>query len=379
MIKLIVALCLLVCLELKAADVPASVMAYKQSGRLASPTNLFYTNLVSGTNIIFENLAGGRLKIHGTGGGGGGSQTPWASDINGNGFSLTNASDISATTGEIGTLTANTISGNAFGLTNINGTNIVGNLTNNTSGSAQFVTSPTLTNAVTNLNIISANSAFTSLLNGTNQTIVKTVSAGSNVTITDNSTNIVIASSNPGGTVTSVGLVAPSIFGVTNSPITSSGNIGFTNVNQTANTVFAGPTSGAVASPAFRALVFADLPALQLTNSIGVTVDGGGSVLTTGQKGYIKMPYSGTLRSATVMADQNGNIVFDVWKSTTFPPTVANTITASAKPTLTSTNWVTDSTLTGWTNSFTIGDYIGWNVDSASTVTRATLQLDISH
>jgi hypothetical protein len=63
------------------------------------------------------------------------------------------------------------------------------------------------------------------------------------------------------GTVTSVGLVPPSIFTVTGSPVTTFGNITLTLNSQSANTVFAGPTSGGAAAPTFRKLVSADLPA----------------------------------------------------------------------------------------------------------------------
>lgn len=65
-----------------------------------------------------------------------------------------------------------------------------------------------------------------------------------------------------GGTgVSSVGLVMPSEFSVTGSPVTTSGNITVTKANENANLVFAGPSTGAAAAPTFRALVAADLPA----------------------------------------------------------------------------------------------------------------------
>lgn len=63
------------------------------------------------------------------------------------------------------------------------------------------------------------------------------------------------------GTVTSVALTVPSFLSVSGSPITSSGTLAVTLVNESANTVFAGPASGGPAAPTFRALVTADLPA----------------------------------------------------------------------------------------------------------------------
>ncbi len=44
------------------------------------------------------------------------------------------------------------------------------------------------------------------------------------------------------------------------SPITTSGTLALTLATETANTVFAGPSSGSAATPTFRALVAADLP-----------------------------------------------------------------------------------------------------------------------
>lgn len=61
------------------------------------------------------------------------------------------------------------------------------------------------------------------------------------------------------GTVTSVGITAPAIFAVTNSPVTTAGVIDLALVTQTANRVFAGPSTGAAAAPTFRTLVAADL------------------------------------------------------------------------------------------------------------------------
>lgn len=65
------------------------------------------------------------------------------------------------------------------------------------------------------------------------------------------------------GTVTSVDFSDASstpIFAITGNPVTSSGTLTETLVTQSANTIFSGPTTGAAAQPAFRALVGADLP-----------------------------------------------------------------------------------------------------------------------
>lgn len=107
-------------------------------------------------------------------------------------------------------------------------------------------------------------------------------------------------------------------------------------------------------------------------------IDGGGSVITTGLKGGFRVP-AGAIVEATLLAlDGNtGSIVVDLWKDTyaNHPPTVADTITASAKPTISSATKATDSTLTGWTTSTTAGDIVFVNVDSIATFTRVLLEL----
>src|SRR5512137_279882 len=63
------------------------------------------------------------------------------------------------------------------------------------------------------------------------------------------------------GTVTSVAQTVPAEFSVSGSPVTTTGTLAISKATQTANYVWAGPTSGAAAQPTFRALVAGDLPA----------------------------------------------------------------------------------------------------------------------
>ena len=73
------------------------------------------------------------------------------------------------------------------------------------------------------------------------------------------------------GSVTSVALSLPSIFSVSGSPVTTSGTLTGTLTTQTANTVFAGPSTGSAATPTFRALVSADIPSLNYVTSVSGT------------------------------------------------------------------------------------------------------------
>jgi hypothetical protein len=73
------------------------------------------------------------------------------------------------------------------------------------------------------------------------------------------------------GTVTSVGLSAPAIFSVAGSPVTTTGVLALTLATQTANTFLAGPTAGGAATPAFRAIIPADVPLLVGDSGAGGT------------------------------------------------------------------------------------------------------------
>lgn len=181
------------------------------------------------------------------------------------------------------------------------------------------------------------------------------------------------------GTVTSVGLAAPVEFTVSGSPVTTSGTLTFAKANQSANLVYAGPSSGGAAAPTFRALAAADVPSNPRTVSIVCALDGAGSVITTGIKADIFVPYAGTIQSVTLLADQTGSIVVDIWKVAyaSYPPTIANTITAAALPTISSAVKSQDTTLTGWTTSVSAGDTIRFNVNSASAITRLSLTLKV--
>lgn len=99
----------------------------------------------------------------------------------------------------------------------------------------------------------------------------KTLTQGTGITITHGANSVTIAATGGTGTVTSVGLSMPSIFAVTNSPVTTTGTLTATLNTQTANTVFAGPTTGVAAAPTFRSLVAADLPTI---TSLGTVTTG---------------------------------------------------------------------------------------------------------
>lgn len=114
-------------------------------------------------------------------------------------------------------------------------------------------------------------------------------------------------------------------------------------------------------------------------STLGFVIDGGGATITTGVKGDLEVPFACTITSVTLLADQVGSIVVDIWKDTyaNAPPTAADSITASAKPTLSSAQKSQDTTLTGWSKNLAAGDILRFNVDSAATVQRVSVMLKV--
>jgi len=109
-------------------------------------------------------------------------------------------------------------------------------------------------------------------------------------------------------------------------------------------------------------------------------IDGGGAEIETGIQGWLQVPFACTITSNTLLADQSGSIVIDIWKDTyaNYPPDNSDSITASAPPTISATNKSTDSTLTGWTTSVSAGDILYFNVDSVSTIEHVVLTLFVT-
>jgi hypothetical protein len=161
---------------------------------------------------------------------------------------------------------------------------------------------------------------------------------------------------NSGGSVTSVGLSLPSIFSVSNSPVTTTGTLTGTLTNQSANTVLAGPTTGSSDAPTFRALVSADIPSgsgnyiqngTSAQTSANYNIDGNGTLggdinvngsdingpgISGGSSGILRINSNTDVRVA-LDKDANGSQQFDITPNGTSTPiftvTEAGNVTAN--------------------------------------------------
>jgi len=116
---------------------------------------------------------------------------------------------------------------------------------------------------------------------------------------------------------------------------------------------------------------------IESTSSIVLTLDGLGGTVTTGSKGYIRVPFNFIINSWSIIAVPAGSITFDVWKANNTVPTVANTICGGNFPSASSPNtFTTSSNITSWISGGLAGDIIGWNLASASNASFITFQLN---
>lgn len=116
---------------------------------------------------------------------------------------------------------------------------------------------------------------------------------------------------------------------------------------------------------------------------VGVTFDNGGSDITAGMKGFIRVNKAGTINGWNIVADAVGSIVIDVWKKYSAVPDVTDSIPGTGtKPYLSSVQYDSDNT-NSWdgtpTKEIRPGDIFGFNVVSCTGIKRATLTIDFDY
>lgn len=190
-------------------------------------------------------------------------------------------------------------------------------------------------------------------------------------------TNLGAAASGNNNDITALSALTTDITlaqGGTNATLTAiNGGVVYSSASAMAITA-AGTAGQVLSSTGASAPAWTDLSA-----AIPFIADGGGIPLLPGVQGYIQIPFSCTILSASMLADQTGSIVMDVQKSTYAGfPTTTSICGVASKPTITAGVKYTDSTLAGWTKAITAGDVLAFIIDSASAVTRVTLTLTVS-
>jgi hypothetical protein len=115
------------------------------------------------------------------------------------------------------------------------------------------------------------------------------------------------------------------------------------------------------------------------TFDINFVIPGGGSAIQTGNKGWLHLSFASTILGWHVLADQSGSIVVDILRAAggvTFPST--SMVGSGNMPTLSSAQ-AAQAAPSGWTSTtFAQGDWVAFNVTSATTVQQVTVSLNCS-
>lgn len=176
------------------------------------------------------------------------------------------------------------------------------------------------------------------------------------------------------GATGSTGLAATGVTGPT-------GSAGATGAGATGPTGTTGPNGGPTGNTGPAGVTGPTGPAQ--VAGLQFVIDGGGVAITTGVKGYLQVDFACTIQAVTLLGDQSGSIVVDIWKtaySSFAPPThpaSGDSITASAQPTISTAEKAQDSTLTGWNKTISAGDILAYDVVSVSTLERVTVDLKV--
>jgi hypothetical protein len=113
-------------------------------------------------------------------------------------------------------------------------------------------------------------------------------------------------------------------------------------------------------------------------SDIEYVIAGGGVAITTGIKGYLRVPWAATIASWGVMGDQTGSISIDILRLNNGVP-IASMIGGGTKPNLSAQQANLAVAPSGWSSTSLVqNDWIAFNVTSAATVTQVTIDLALA-
>ena len=118
---------------------------------------------------------------------------------------------------------------------------------------------------------------------------------------------------------------------------------------------------------------------IPVTRSISYVIDGGGAVPATGAWGQISVPVACTVTGWILTADVSGSCVVDIKRSTYSGFATTSSIAGTDKPTLSSVQKNQNLTISAWgSTAIAAGDQIQFYLDSASTLTRINITLNVT-
>lgn len=173
-----------------------------------------------------------------------------------------------------------------------------------------------------------------------------------------------------GYSATNIVLSTPQDIGTSSSPQFAGINVG-----NASDTTITRASAGQIAVEGVNVVM-----AGTLKESIGFTVDGGGSAITTGKvKGYVTCPYGATITGWNIVVD-TGTCTVKTWKiaTGTAHPTIANVISTSGVSLSSGTAVHSSTTSDFTTTTVTANDIFAWDITAVSGVTEMTFQLELT-
>lgn len=116
------------------------------------------------------------------------------------------------------------------------------------------------------------------------------------------------------------------------------------------------------------------------TDTITYVLDGGEYPISNGIKGSLMFDYAFTITDWVVIADQDGSVELDVWKTNYagFPANATNSICGTNVPAIIDAQKGRALNMSGWTTSVAAGSILTFYVTECSSITRCTLCLKIT-
>ena len=113
-------------------------------------------------------------------------------------------------------------------------------------------------------------------------------------------------------------------------------------------------------------------PTGQSVDTFGVVVDGSGSILTTGSKGFRYIPYNCTITNAVLIGDVVGTADFAIFRDDNL------TLSGSTIGTISLNNGQTAQGIAGFTTGLSENDVLEFKIHGTpSSVTRASLFIEV--
>ena len=119
----------------------------------------------------------------------------------------------------------------------------------------------------------------------------------------------------------------------------------------------------------------------QLPAMVEYVCDEGGTILEVGNKGFLQVPFAGTIQGVTLLGNASGDVEVDIWLCSysafngTSVPSDANSIVGGDYPAISGGTKFTSTTMGLWSPAFNASDILSFYVRSCTAATRLTISL----